>query len=116
MSHQRRSLLHWVILGLLAALVVTNLVFLILLRTAGPLIGLVFYSTLLARTLRATQRDYRCAMVGGLVGLLVHVIEVVSMGWSAYPGLVVLNLVLPAGLASAAWVADRGPRRVAGNK
>lgn len=116
MSHQRRSLLHWVILGLLAALVVTNLVFLILLRTAGPLIGLVFYSTLLARTLRATQRDYRCAMVGGLVGLVVHFIEVGTMGWSAYPGLLVLNVVLSIGLALVAWVADRGPQPVAGNE
>jgi hypothetical protein len=116
MSHQHRSLLHWVILGLMVALVVTNFVSMILLRTAGPLIGLVFYSTLLALTLRANQRDYRSAMVGGLVGLVVHFIEARTMGWSVYPGLLVLNLVLPAGLALEAWVADRGPQPVAGNE
>jgi hypothetical protein len=116
MSHLERSPLDWVILGLLAALVVTNLAFLILLRTGGPLIGLAFYLVLLALTFHPRQRDHRLLMVGGLVGLAVHVVEAATMGWSVYPVLMVLNLVLPAGLALAAWVADRGPRRVAGNK
>jgi membrane-bound metal-dependent hydrolase YbcI (DUF457 family) len=116
MSHLERSPLDWVILGLLAALVVTNLAFLILLRTGGPLIGLAFYLVLLALTFRARQRDHRSVMVGGLVGLAVHVVEAATMGWSVYPVLMVLNLVLPTGLALVAWVADRGPRQVAGNK
>ena len=116
MSSLERSPLDWVILGLLAALVVTNITFLILLRTGGPLIGLAFYLVLLALTFRARQRDHRSVMVGGLVGLAVHVVEAATMGWSVYPVLMALNLVLPAGLALAAWVADRGPRRVAGNK
>jgi hypothetical protein len=116
MSHLERSPLDWVILGLLAALVATNIAFLILLRTGGPLIGLAFYLVLLALTFRPRQRDHRSVMVGGLVGLAVHVVEAATLGWSVYPVLMVLNLVLPAGLALVAWVADRGPRRVAGNR
>jgi hypothetical protein len=107
MSHLERSPQHWVILGLLVALVATNLTSLVLLRTGGPLIGLTFYLVLLAFSVRAGKRDRRSAMVGGLVGLAVHVVEVVTMGWSIYPVLMVLNLVLPAGLALVAWLADR---------
>ena len=55
-------------------------------------------------------------MVGGLLGLAVHVVEVAVMDWSAYPVLVALNLVLPAALALSAWTADRGPQQVAGGK
>jgi hypothetical protein len=116
MSHLERSLLEWVILGLLAALVVTNLVFLVLLRTGGPLIGLAFYLGLLALTFHARQHGHRSVMVGGLVGLGVHGVEAATLGWSDFPALMVLNLVLPAGLALTAWGADRAPRRVAGNK
>jgi len=116
MSHLERSPLDWAILGLLAALVATNLAFLILLRTGGPLVGLAFYLILLAFTFRARQRDHRSVMFGGLLGLAVHVVEAATMGWSVYPILMVLNLVLPAGLALVAWVADRGPRRVSGNR
>ena len=116
MSNLERSPLNWVILGLLAALVVTNMTFLILLRTGGPLIGLAFYLALLALTFRARQRDHRSVMVGGLVGLARHVVEAATMGWSDYPVLVALNLVLPAALALSAWRADRGPRQVASSK
>ncbi len=116
MSHLERSPLDRVMLGLLAALVVTNIMFLVLLRTGGPLIGLAFYLVLLAHALRCGQRDHRSVMVGGLVGLAVHLVEAATTGWSVYPVLMVLNLVLPAGLALAAWVEDRGPRRVAGSK
>jgi hypothetical protein len=111
MSYPERSPLEWVILGLLAALVVTNIVFLILLPTGGPLVGLAFYLVLLALTFRARQRDHRSVMVGGLVGLAVHGAELVVLGWSDYLALMVLNLVLPAGLALAAWVADRRVRQ-----
>jgi hypothetical protein len=116
MSNLERSPLDWVILGLLAALVVTNMTFLILLRTGGPLIGLAFYLVLFALTFRARQRDHRSVMVGGLVGLAVHVVEAATMGWSDYPVLVALNLLLPAALVLSAWGADRGPRQVASNK
>ena len=116
MSNPERSLPDWVVLGLLAALVATNVVLLILLRTGGPLIGLAFYLVLLVLSFRAKQRNHRSVMVGGLVALAVHVVEAATMGWSVYPVLIVLNLVLPAVLALVAWVADRGPRRVAGNK
>jgi hypothetical protein len=116
MSHLEKSSLDWVILVLLAALVVTNLVFLILVRTGGPLIGLAFYLVLLALTLRPGPRDHRSAMVGGLVGLAVHGVEAAAIGWSDYPVLMALNLVLPVGLALSAWGADRGPRQVAGNE
>ena len=112
----RQLPLDRVILGLLAALVATNIAFLILARTGGPLIGLVFYLVLLALTVRGRQRDHRPAMVGGLVGLAVHVAEATAMGWRDHPVLVGLNLVLPAALALVAWRADRGPRRVATGK
>jgi hypothetical protein len=107
MSNPERSPPDWVILSLLAALVVTNLAFLILVRTGGPFIGLAFYLVLLALTMRPRQRDHRSVMAGGLVGLAVHVVEVAALGWSVYPVLMVLNLVLPPGLVSVAWMADR---------
>jgi hypothetical protein len=116
MSNPERSLLDWVILGLLATLVMTNLAFLILLRTGGPLIGLGFYLVLLALSLRARRRDHRLAMVGGLLGLAVHVVEAATKGWSDYPALVALNLVLPAALALSAWAVDRRPEQAAGDR
>ena len=103
-TEAQRPPLAWVALGLLAALAVTNAALLALLHTGGPLIGLVLYAVLLWRWRR---RDYRAAVVGGLTGLAVHVVEVVSMGWSAYPALLALNLILPAVLAFVAWLADR---------
>jgi hypothetical protein len=107
-SRTERPPLAWVALGLLAALVVTNAVFMALLRTGGPLIGLTLYAVLLWRW---RQRDYRAAVVGGLAGLAVHVVEVVTTGWSAYPALMALNLILPAVLAPVAWLAGQRPRQ-----
>ncbi len=104
MSKTERSPLAWVALGLLAALVATNLIFLALLRVSGPLIGFVLYAVLLWRW---WQRDYRAAVVGGLAGLAVHVVEVVIIGWSPYPALMSLNLILPAVLIPVAWLAGR---------
>jgi hypothetical protein len=86
-------------------LVATNAAFLALQQTGGPLIGLVLYAVLLWRWPR---RDYQAAVVGGLVGLAVHVVEVIATGWSAYPALMGLNLILPAVLTLAAWLAKRG--------
>jgi hypothetical protein len=109
----QRPPLAWVALGLLAALVATNAAFLALLQTGGPLIGLVLYAVLLWRWRR---RDYRAAVVGGLAGLAVHVVEVITTGWSAYPALMGLNLILPAVLTSAAWLAKRGAQPRDGSK
>jgi len=100
-SRTERPLLARVALGLLAALVVTNAVFLALLQTGGPLIGLVLYAVLLWRW---RQHDYWAAVMGGLVGLAVHVVEVAIIGWSAYPALMAFNLILPAVLAPVAWL------------
>lgn len=116
MSSLKRSPLDRVILALLAVLVVTNMTFLILQRTGGPLIGLAFYLVLLVHTVRQRQRDHRPVLVGGLVGLAVHIAEAATLGWSVYPVLMVLNLVLPAGLTLAAWGADRRSRLVAGDQ
>jgi hypothetical protein len=116
MNVPERAPWDWIIRGLLAALVVTNIALLSLLRTGGPLIGLGFYLVLLVFTFRSRQRDHRSVLVGGLVGLAVHMAEVVMMGWSAYPALVALNLVLPAALAVSAWSADRGPQKVTRGK
>ena len=65
MSRIEKPLPDWVALGLLTALVVTNAVFLALLRMGGPFIGLVLYAVLLWRW---RQRDYRAAVVEGLRG------------------------------------------------
>ena len=103
----KRPPLAWLALGLLAALVATNAVFLLLLRTGGPLIGLVFYVALLVTVWRRRRPDWRPVMVGGLVGLAVHIVEVIVGGWMAYPLLVALNLILPASLVLVAWLAGR---------
>ena len=113
MSKTERSPLAWVALVLLAALVATNLIFLALLRVSGPLIGFVLYAVLLWRW---RQRDYRAAVVGGLAGLAVHVVEMVTTGWSDYPALMALNLILPAVLAPVAWLAGQRAQREDGNK
>jgi len=107
MNNADRPSLTWVILGLLVALVLTNVAFVILQRAWGPLIGLAFYAALAILTWRGRLRNHRVAMIGGLLGLTVHVVEVVMMGWPAYPVLMVLNLALSAGLVLVAWIADR---------
>ena len=112
MRGRERPPLAWGTLALLAALVVTNAALVILLRTGGPLIGTAFYAILLALAWRGRPRDYRAAMVGGLVGLAVHAVEVTIIGWSAYPTLMALNLILPVALAPMAWWASRRGQRV----
>jgi fluoride ion exporter CrcB/FEX len=112
-TEAQRPPLAWVALGLLAALAVTNAALLALLHTGGPLIGLVLYAVLLWRWRR---RDYRAAVVGGLTGLAVHVVEVVTMGWSAYPVLMALNLSLPTVLALVAWLAGQRAQQENGGK
>ena len=107
MSKTKRPPLVWVTLGLLAALVATNTAFLILVRTGGPLVGVAFNAALLILVWRGQQRHYPTAMVGGLVGLTVHIAEVIAMGWSTYPMLMALNLILPGALAVVAWLAAR---------
>ena len=102
-----RPPLAWVALGLLVALVATNAVFLVVLRTGGPLIGLVFYVALLIVVWRRRRPDWRPVMVGGLVGFVVHIVEVVVGGWTAYPLLVALNLILSLALVPVAWLAGR---------
>ena len=90
---------------------VINATFLVMVRTGGPLIGGAFYGVLLALGWRGRRRDYRAAMVGGLVGLAVHTAEVVTAGWSACPVLLALNLILPAALAPVAWLAGQRARQ-----
>jgi hypothetical protein len=107
MSRLERLPLGWVALGLLAALVATNALLLILLRTGGPLIGLAFYAVLLTMAYRGRRRASQAVMVGALIGLVVHVVEVSVAGWSAYPFLMGLNLALPALLAAVAWLTGR---------
>ncbi len=89
---------RWVWTGrtLLVALVATNVLFLFLARTNGPLIGTLFYAILLIVGYRWSDR--REILVGGLVGLGVHMAEVALLGWSPYPILMALNLILPAAL------------------
>jgi len=105
--NKKRPPLAWAVLGLLGALVTTNVTFLILMRTGGPLVGAVFYLALLVVVWRRRQPDYRPVIVGGLVGLAVHIVEVILVGWTAYPLFMALNLILPAVLVPAAWLAGR---------
>ena len=56
---------------------------------------------------RGRRPDWRPVIVGGLVGFAVHVVEVAAAGWTAYPLLVALNLILPLALAPVAWLAGR---------
>ena len=100
MRPTERPPLAWIALVILAALVLSNAVYLALLRLGGPLIALVLYAVLLWRWF---QRDYGAIVVGGLAGLTVHVLEVILVGWSSYPALMALNLVLPALLALMGW-------------
>ena len=111
MNRARKAPLAWVTMGLLAALVATNVAFLILLRTGGPLIGIAFYAVLLAVACREQQRGNREVMVGSLVGLVVHVAEATILGWTPYPALMALNIVLPAVLVPVAWLAGWQARR-----
>ncbi len=104
MSGPERPLSAWVALGLITALVATNAVLFFFLQTGGPLIGLVLYLVLLWRW---KKRDLQAGVIGGVVGLAVHLAEVVTLGWSTYPVLMALNLILPALLASSAWLAGR---------
>jgi hypothetical protein len=99
--------LTWATTGLLATLVATNVAFLILLRTGGPLIGIAFYAVLLVVVCREQQRGNQQVMVGGLVGLAVHVAEATILGWTPYPTLMALNIILPAVLVPVAWLASR---------
>jgi hypothetical protein len=116
MNRTQRSPLTWATLGLLAALVATNGVLLILLRTGGPLVGLTFYAVLFAVAYRGRQRASPAVMVGGLVGLVVHIVEVSVAGWPACPFLMGFNLALPAALAVVVWLAGRLARPVQGDK
>jgi hypothetical protein len=116
MNDLDRSPWDWAIRSLLVALVATNIALLILLHTGGPIVGLAFYLFLLTIAFRAEQRDHRPVMVGGLLGLAVHLVEVATAGWPAYPLLLALNIVLPAALAFSAWRADRGLRPPASDK
>ena len=84
-----------------------NVTFLLLVRTVGPLIGLTFYLAMLVVVWHGRQKDYRPVVVVGLVGLAVHIGEVILVGWSTYPLLVALNLIFPAVLVPAAWLAGR---------
>jgi hypothetical protein len=93
MIMRKRPPLAWLALGLLIALVATNAVFVILSRKAGPLIGVVFYGMLVWRWYRHKYQD---GFVGGGIGLVVHLLEVILAGWEDYSVLVALNIVLPA--------------------
>ena len=103
--------LKWVVVGLLVVLVVINVVFVLLVKSKGPLIGVVFYAGLLVLSWTKQQQDFGAAMVGGVVGLAAHAIEIMTLGWSPYPSLNALNLILPAVLAPAAWIAALQARR-----
>lgn len=89
---RKRPPLTWVALGLLIALVATNVAFMIVSQKIGPLIGSVFYGVLIWRWCRHKYQD---GIVGGGIGLVVHQLEVIFMGWEDYAVPLALNLILP---------------------
>ena len=90
---RKRPALAWLALGLLIALVATNVVFMILSRKVGPLIGIMFYGVLVWRWY---HHKYKDGLVGGGMGLVVHLLEVILAGWKDYAVLLALNMILPA--------------------
>jgi hypothetical protein len=116
MKKERWTPLAQTVLVLLGALVVTNVAFLILVHTGGPFIGLTIYLILLIAIWRGRQPDYRPAAVGGFVGLVIHILEVILVGWTTYPLLMALNLILPAALVPAAWLANKDVLRAHPNR
>jgi len=100
----RRAPVEWVGLGLLAALAAANALASALLKSGGSFIGLALYAVLLWRWER---RDYSPSVLGALAGLCVHAVEAWMSGWSAYPDLVAINLVLPVLLVPVALLASR---------
>ena len=104
LSEKTRPTLAWVVLGLLIGLVATNTIFLVLSRTVGPVIGLLFYCAVIWRWHR---RDYQAGTVGGLVGLVGHGVEVAIVGWAGFCLLLALNLILSALLALGSWLTTR---------
>jgi hypothetical protein len=101
---RKRPPLAWVALGLLTVLVATNVVFMILSQKIGPLIGSAFYGVLIWRWCRHKYQD---AIVGGGIGLVVHLLEVIFMGWEDYAVLLALNLILPVPLILVSGVVIR---------
>ena len=112
MPRSARSRLDWIALGLLGALVTANALLLAIHRTGGPAIGIVLYAAVLWRWLRG---DYGAALIGGLIGMVVHVVEAVTMGWTRFPPLGALNLLLPAVLVPLAWARGRKAQRERGD-
>ena len=96
--------LAWLVPGLLIALVATNVVFMILSRKVGPLIGIMFYGVLVWRWYRHKYKD---GLVGGGMGLVVHLLEVILAGWKDYAVLLALNMILPALLIMASGLMVR---------
>ncbi len=115
MTRQWRPSLNRAVPGLLGALVVTNLAFLIPRRTAGPAVGAAFYLALLVLIGGQRQRHYWKVIVGGLVGHGLHASEFVALGWPAQPMLLVLNLILPVPLVVVAWMAGRLEEQAGGS-
>ena len=112
MPASARSHLDWIALGLLGTLVTANALLLALHRTGGPAIGIVLYSVVLWRWLRG---DYGAALIGGLMGMFVHVVEAVCTGWTRCPPLGALNLLLPTILVPLAWARGRKAQRRGGD-
>ena len=78
-----------------------------LLRSGGPLIGAGFYLILLIITCRSRKSGYQPVILGGIAGFIVHIVEVILMGWTPYPPFMILNLIFPIILLGVAISAGR---------
>lgn len=111
MSKGKRTVFDWAALAALSGLMAVNGALGLLLRTGGPLIGLACYGALLVVAWRSQGDSWHTLAIGSIVGLLLHVVEVIVWGWSEQAILMGLNLLLPAVLAILAWLAGRQRRR-----
>jgi hypothetical protein len=93
-----------IVLGMLVA---ANATFCLLMRSVGPLIGAGFYLVLLINTYRSRESSYQPVILGGIAGFIVHILEVILIGWTPYPPFMILNLIFPIILLGAALSAGR---------
>jgi hypothetical protein len=96
-----------VLVFVLGTLVVVNLLFWVVVRTGGPLIGAGFYLVLLILTCRGGSPGNRNLILGGIAGFTFHLLEIILVGWSPFPFLMILNLFLPILLILVALLAGK---------
>lgn len=81
------------VLAVLVLLALINLVFFIVTSYSGPIWG--FVVTAVVSILWWKKRNAKLIMIVAIVWMLIHIIEFIVLGPSAFPILFYLNLLLP---------------------